>query len=304
VGRVARVFAANGSRPPHGTSPAPAPLEDPLTYPGRIPAISYLLGPDGRPLPLELPAGMELAAAGVAAGSPGNTLAAVLRTLGAAPLHARHPVLAVGSNAAPAQLLRKLQPGGGSTVVPVVRATVGRLGVAPSAHLSRHGYVPAAPAIRPALRPPPSGERPGTAPESPAPTPHVTLLDEEQLRRIDATEPNYLRMRLDARAHPVRLGSGEAIRCDVYVSRHGVIVDDRAVGGTGAGPGRATLPPQPVLLARLLHAVPELGEAGVRTPEQLVARVRDATLDPVWVTRLISRHLRIAAAPPDRLPRA
>lgn len=93
-------------------------------------------------------------------------------------LSGRVPVAAVGSNASPTVLRAKL----GAllrTGLPVARATVRYLGIGHSAHVSTRGYVAAAPF-----------RRAGAAPVT------VAWLDAAQLEAMDATEPNYRRVRL------------------------------------------------------------------------------------------------------------
>lgn len=69
---------------------------------------------------------------------------AVLRALGAAPLSERVPVLAVGSNAYPRQLLDKFgERPPGEDAVPTLRAAVPGLAICYAAALSGKGYVPA-----------------------------------------------------------------------------------------------------------------------------------------------------------------
>jgi hypothetical protein len=104
----------------------------------------------------------------------------------------RTPVAAVGSNAAPAVLARKLAALGSGWVAMEPWALPG-LQVGHSAHVSVHGYVPAAPYVGA-----------GTARTV------VGWFDDEQLALLDASEPNYLRRRLDAGV-------------DVYASRWGVV---------------------------------------------------------------------------------
>ena len=224
-----------------------APLDDPLRYPGVVPPFSYLLHGRGR-----------------------------LERLTSLPsLDGLHPVVAVGSNASPAQLVRKFAPGV-STRVPVLRATVGKLRVLPSAHLNSHGYLPWAPS---------------DAREDVAAQVYVTFLGDAQLGRLDETEPNYVRVALDPARHPVRLSCAEGPlpQADVYVSRHGVIADPRIVGDDIDAP----LPPQRVLLDRLVSALP-LG-AGLRTADDLVAAVRSGRMTAATVTGLIKSHLRWTA---------
>ncbi len=119
----------------------------------------------------------------------------------------RVPVVAVGSNAAPAVLARKL----GSHLrrgLPMVRAVVHGLGVGHSAHASAGGYVPAAPfaAARGAVSPV-----------------VVTWLDELQLRLVDRTEPNYRRVLLPPGASCRAEGGAVLNGAQVYDSRHGLL---------------------------------------------------------------------------------
>lgn len=158
------------------------PISTPLSYPGAIPAESGLLDGDTF-LPLQ-PAELH-------------------------DLDRRHQVLAVGSNAAPAQMLRKFTGRRVSTVLPMVRVRVHGLASGVSAHISRAGYVPATPIAAP-------GE---------LHTMSVLWLDDEQLAALDDSEPNYLRVRLGAQ-FPVALPSGVRLDgCDVYVSRWGCLRD-------------------------------------------------------------------------------
>lgn len=219
---------------------ASSAIDDPLSYPGLIPPCSYVLtGP--------------------------HSLARVT-SVSALSLAGRRPVIAAGSNAAPAQLARKLFASMGSGV-PVLRAFATGLRVLPSAHMGIHGYLASAPSIVP-----------GEAPV------FVTFLDSEQLVRLDETEPNYVRSSWPG----VRLADTDEWLddCDIYFSRHGVITDERVLSA-----GR--LPSQPELLARLLGLLPELGAQGVSTVAELVSGVRERRLDPAWVTGLIKSRLAI-----------
>jgi hypothetical protein len=114
---------------------------------------------------------------------------------GGADVRGRTPVAAVGSNAAPAVLARKLAALGSGWVSMEPRALQG-VQVGHSAHVSVQGYVPASPYV---------GEGAAQA--------VVGWFDDEQLALLDATEPNYVRLRLDADV-------------DVYASRWGVVAID------------------------------------------------------------------------------
>ena len=219
---------------------ATSPLDDPLSYPGLIPPFSYVLTSAHALRPLTSP---ELAG-----------------------LSARHPVVAVGSNAAPAQLARKFFGAGLHAPVYVVQAVAAGLRVLPSAHINRRGYVPWAPHFDPAA----------------SASVFVTYLSDEQLARLDETEPNYLRFP----SPPVHLdGSPELVEgCDIYRSRQGVITDDRVLTN-------GLLPAQPDLLDRLLTLLPELRDAGISSVAELVAALRTERVEASWVTGLIQDQL-------------
>jgi hypothetical protein len=123
-------------------------------------------------------------------------LDAVLRSANAPRLAARHAVVAVGSNAAPGVLGAKLR----------------RAGADPAAHVAAAPYRAA-------------GARTDVV---------VALLTDAQVRCLDATEPNYVRRRVDARLDvPV-----EVVRsCSLYVSRRGVLAGSRG-GVVPLGPQR------------------------------------------------------------------
>lgn len=165
------------------------PIASPLDYPGRS-ADGSVVVVDKRLWPVPDPSG-EGPAPGAA------TLDDALARLGAAPMDDRQPVLAIGSNASPAQVRRKFADADVSRVVPMLQAWVTGLAVHHSAHVSRPGYVPAT------ARPDPS------APTRPA---VVVWLDPDQVDALDVTEPNYRRMPVpstvvvDARVGPTPRG--------------------------------------------------------------------------------------------------
>ena len=138
-----------------------------------------------------------------------RSLDSLLQKAGGPPAAARTPVLAVGSNASPAQVRRKMANAGLPTQVPVTAVRVRGLTVGVSAHVSRPGYLPATPVPDPAA-------------ESDL---WVLWLDAAALDVVDATEPNYHRVRLPARC-PVHLTSGQAVTDGwVYESRHGHLLN-------------------------------------------------------------------------------
>lgn len=209
----------------------------PLTYPGRVPAGSGVLADDAY-VPLS-------------EGGWRESAAALLAARGRAPLDARHRVVAVGSNAAPSQVRRKFLDHGVRPVVPMTVAEV--TGIAPgvSAHVSKWGYVPAAPI-----------ETPGETSRL-----FVLWLDEEQLAALDLTEPNYRRRPLTG---PVTLEDGTRLPPPfVYEGRHGCLA-------TGDGPRRLT--PQRPLIQSLLDDSAALRHLCGNTPEDFVDNVRDDTV--------------------------
>ncbi len=110
---------------------------------------------------------------------------------------ARVPVVAVGSNAAPAQLVYKYRRRRvtNDNVIPMTRIETPRLLVAHSAHVSSSGYIPFIPVLSD------DTTQPATL--------CVLWLDAEQLQTMDATEPNYTRVTISpSAALNVQLESG------------------------------------------------------------------------------------------------
>jgi hypothetical protein len=126
-------------------------------------------------------------------------------------------VVAVGSNASPGVMHRKLRRHGVTGSVPLVAGTLTGLGVGHSAHVSLPGFVAAAPFVH-----------------AGAVTPvYVTLLDDAQLRCLDLTEPNYVRRRVRCEVCVLQLeGGARPASFDVYDGRWGVL----------APPGEAVVP--------------------------------------------------------------
>jgi hypothetical protein len=219
----------------------------PLSYPGEPPAGPGALVLGAAVIPLHSRGGRWVAS--MAGGA--RALDSVLAEAGAAPLRGRTPVLAVGSNASPAQLVAKFSTADTPVPVPVTAVTVHGLAVGVSAHVSVPGYLPATP-----------------LPEPDAITGlHVTWLDERGLAVIDATEPNYRRIPLFAGA-AVHLPGGREVRgCQVYSSARGYLVD-------GAGVPRR-LSGQATLIHQLLDSVPGLRAVAGDSPAEWLTRTRD-----------------------------
>ncbi|MGW7077681.1 hypothetical protein [Streptomyces sp. NPDC054866] len=207
------------------------PALQPLAYPGRpVLSPSLLTGDELLPLGVRpLPLGQWHVA--------GRTLDEALAGRGQAPVGRRWPVIAVGSNASPAQVAYKLVRRGIAAAVPMVPVRVRGIAVGCSAHIGRAGYVAAAPYFDPVIET----------------SLVVSWLDQDQLRAVDGTElPNYRRGLLPG-DFAMTMPSGERLDgAFLYVSARGVL----AAPGTGLPrPGGGH---QATLLASLIEASPRL----------------------------------------------
>ncbi|TGB13936.1 hypothetical protein [Streptomyces sp. MZ04] len=222
------------------------PALRPLTYPGRpVPWPALLAGEELLPLDVRpLPLGRWSVG--------GRTLDETLGGLGQAVTGDRTPVVAVGSNAAPAQVAYKLGRLGISSAVPMVPVTVRGIAVGCSAHIGRAGYVAAAPYLDPAAET----------------SLVVSWLDLDQLRAVDDTEiPNYRRVLLPGGDFAMTMPSGDRLDgAFAYVSSYGVL----AYPGTGLPrPGGGD---QAALLASLIEASARLRELLGPDPASWVRR--------------------------------
>ncbi|MGW3186648.1 hypothetical protein ACWDBT_02175 [Streptomyces ardesiacus] len=236
------------------------PREEPLLYPGAWPRESGLLDGD-RLLPLDRPAREAWEQE-----------------------DGRVPVLAIGSNASPAQLRHKMAEFGIDSPVPMVRSRVTGLDVGVSAHVSRMGYVSASPV-----------GAPGTVREL-----FVLWLDPGQLAMIDASEGvpmaggNFDRAWLPAPDVRVEPGDGSVLRGTyAYVNRHGVLHD-----GTGA-PRRHPGEQRP-LITELLDGSARLRALFGATPEEFCARARADRRLCDRGTRLLAEEGRVTASGLER----
>lgn len=157
--------------------------------------------------------------------------------LSAAATAGRTPVVAVGSNASPEVLGRKLADHL-TDGIPMAPAVVQDLVIGHSAHVSARGYIAAAPA-----------RVAGTS----APV-AVCWFDQAQLATLDATEPNYRRVALPdgmpCRRPASDLPTGavdQVLSAQVYDSIHGILGEDGAV---------LPLTDQAGVLAWLAHRLP------------------------------------------------
>ncbi|MGH3217901.1 MAG: hypothetical protein ACRDPY_04085 [Streptosporangiaceae bacterium] len=224
------------------------PISAPLTYPGEPPQAAAVLVLDGGTISLE-PSPAEV---GGWAAADGRTLDEVLAAASSATMENRTPVLAVGSNASPAQMLRKFARAGARAAVPITAVTVRGLTVGVSAHVSVPGYVPATPVPDPAA----------------VSRLFVTWLDDEGLAVMDETEPNYDRAAVDPSCE-VELAPGRPIApCLLYVSKHGYLTD--AAGAPRKLAGQAEL------ISGLLADVPGLAALAGATVGEWMIRTQDA----------------------------
>lgn len=159
-------------------------------------------------------------------------------------LRGRVPVLASGSNAAPAQLARKYAAAGADVVIPVTRVDLADFDSVYNAHIAAYGSVPAT------LYP-----SPGTVLAT-----FITWLDEDQLAVMHATEQpgiNYHYAEIKGIVADVA-GVGRLDAAFAYISVAGCLIRDGA----------------PVALA-------EVAAAGRRYPAisqpDMIAHVRDVT---------------------------
>ncbi|WP_427004424.1 hypothetical protein [Pseudarthrobacter sp. H2] len=188
---------------------------DPLQYPWDPPPTSGVINGNDF-LPLQLAAGRPLARSRLRDRAEDSLtsccLDKALDEAGAAPLDSRVLVVSIGSNSSPDVLRSKFakyrQPV--SRILPLIRGKLHNIGVGHSAHVSKAGYIAAAPYFR-------MGERT---------TVWVSWLDWRQLMALDETEPNYRRIQLDGDACPLVVDNGECPEAfSLFTSRWGVLTD-------------------------------------------------------------------------------
>ncbi|MET0966017.1 MAG: hypothetical protein ABWZ02_06450 [Nakamurella sp.] len=182
----------------------PSPRDDPLSYPGMVPPHSYLWA-DSWMYQLAWQPEIELcewrlAVDGGPLGDcvqPADRLDDARRTPRGAQVTQRYPVLAFGSNAAPAQLLDKfdwLAPR--HRVVPVTVGQLDGFSLAHSAHVSNPGYLPYVLVHAGA----------GATLEV-----RVLWLDDTQLAALNETEPNYRLVPVNGERYLLTLESGATV---------------------------------------------------------------------------------------------
>jgi hypothetical protein len=209
---------------PQEWQPSEAPRERPTTYPGAWPENSILLA-GATHFRLQLRRGRRLGQARILdcehlpgeelTTEPELPLSHAMICYNVARVDDRTPVLAVGSNAAPAQLRHKYADSGVSAVMPLVKAKVEGLAAGVAAEVAGNGYVPATPIF--------GGDLVDEL--------FVQWLDAHQLALLDETEPGYERLLLPA-GDPaeggvrITLPSGEVLgACYAYLSTRGSLAD-------------------------------------------------------------------------------
>jgi hypothetical protein len=214
------------------------------------------------------------------------------------PMGVRVPVVAVGSNASPAQMWGKFSRAGVSPVLPMVLAAEVRgVAVGISAHVSKPGYLPTTAVLEPGV------------------TNRLFVLwpDPTQLAALDESEPNYHRILLSEPDLTIVLSSGENLsHCYAYVSRHGNLTDDN--GGPLTLPDALEIREDTDTQQKLLESVfardpglADLLQSGVRPLTEKLAgdpelreRVRRTFRKQGWVQQSPRQNELVTAAGGDR----
>lgn len=111
----------------------------------------------------------------------------------AASINQRTMVVAVGSNASPVVMHNKFKDKNVSTTIPFIIGSLEGIAVTHSAHVSEKGYIAATPYVAP-----------GAATDV-----VVAMLDQDQLKWLDKTEPNYQRTAFSSNNFRLTLDEGE-----------------------------------------------------------------------------------------------
>lgn len=242
--------------------PAASPRARPLTYPGEWPSTSALFSPRGlwqltsrEDTPMD--AGDRAYRLGHArvrvpaehreplrlGGTVSPMLVDVLERMNVVGVDARVPVIAVGSNASPAQMAHKFLQHDVAAVIPMITATVtgGQVGFAPV--VAPAGYVPAT-----LVRAPGQSTRL-----------IVQLLDPAQLELLDRTELGYKRVRSADAGLTVTLDTGETLHnAYAYVFDSGWLADEAGpmLMANQLAPGTDAVADQQTLLEGLIEQHP------------------------------------------------
>lgn len=248
----------------------PAPMREPLCYPGATPDSSFVFTPEGI---------IQLADA-----DPLSEAQSVLRKLCSTPIEERLPILCAGSNANPPQVLEKIRDSGEDLNIAFLLAEVPNVQAVFSAHIGTYGVVPA------------------TLDEAPGATKtfFVGFYTRRQLPGLIASEHgNYVLSTMSSAAMLIRPRTRVSV-CNFFLSRKGVLVlggDERIAVDRYSqrkiltllfeklGP-RESLPPLAEYLASPKQLGPVLAQAieraGLWRPHRLdVEPVEPGELQPV-----------------------
>lgn len=140
-----------------------------------------------------------------------STMNQLLKDNDLATLEKRHLVVAVGANASIAAMSRKLSGGFGARCIPIlpfVKTTIRNLAVGHAGYATMRGYIPATPYHS----------------EGAETVLWGSYLDDDQMEQLDATEPNYFRVKVSTKAYPMTMDNGEVPEFFwLYDSYRGVI---------------------------------------------------------------------------------
>lgn len=146
---------------------------------------------------------------------PNLTVDEVLEHHDLDPISRRYLIVSVGANASPEAMLDKMSLlTKGPTVIPFTEITIENLAVGYAGYVTYRGYIPATPYHHDGAKT----------------TLWASYLDYEQLAILDATEPNYFRLKVSTRDYPAVMASGERIDTFyLYDSYRGVLSVDGEV---------------------------------------------------------------------------
>lgn len=186
-----------------------APRAAPLRYPGARPETAVLVTEDEV---IPLTASGNSIGDFIAESDPAQRrVGTILVSMNQPAITKRTPVVAIGSNASPAQLRHKALTDNFTLPVPVMRGTMRGASVGYAPFISRFGYFPATIVL---------------SPEAQADV-SVLFLTDDQLVAMDATEVGYRHLTLDNVLVSVQLSNGAEIHdARLYVAAGGFLADE------------------------------------------------------------------------------
>lgn len=190
----------------------------PLEYPWKPVESASVSDGQGNLIPLSLVQGRRLGQARVCKPHERpRSLQQFLMEHGETDVNRRYLVIGVGSNQSASVVLNKIarRCPDASLVVPFIPMNIVNLGIGFMPRWSHRGYIGTAPYHSPGQ----SGNFVGA------------LLDHDQLKAIDSTEPGYSCVRLSAEDYPLMIADANGVKVDtpqyfyVYASNEGILVD-------------------------------------------------------------------------------